>query len=226
MSGTEYDFEPTPGLPQRLPPGEDMLWQGKPDPFILAKRVFRLHWVMTYFAILVLWRLLADIHDGLGILGALSNASTLLVLGLCAVAFFGFLAWMMQRATIYTITTKRIVMRVGAVFEVAINLPFKGLVSADLKKYRDGSGDIILSIVGTGFVSYWMLWPHVRPWRYLNIQPVLRGLASPEPVADMLAEAIARYAANESEEGTDPIAVNRPEPQPQEMEIDGVAPAH
>ena len=30
MSG-DYEFEPVPGLPEELPPGEMLLWQGAPD---------------------------------------------------------------------------------------------------------------------------------------------------------------------------------------------------
>jgi len=33
----EYEYEPVPGLPQRLPQGERILWQGAPDWQTLAR---------------------------------------------------------------------------------------------------------------------------------------------------------------------------------------------
>jgi hypothetical protein len=37
--------------------------------------------------------------------------------------------------------------------------------SADLRLFRDGSGDIPLLLVGETRVGYVTLWPHARPWR-------------------------------------------------------------
>lgn len=221
----EHEFEPTPGLPQRLPPGEKMLWQGKPETLALAKRVFRISWIAGYFAILIIWRIAADIHDGFSVAAALSHASTLAVLMVCAVGFFYFMTWMMARATLYTITSKRVVMRVGAVFDVAVNLPFNGIVKADLVKRRDRTGDIVLSLEGIGHVSYWMLWPHVKPWNFLNVRPALRSLARPEEVAAILSHAVEAHGATRECTAPAPISVDRPDRQPVEAGLGGVAAA-
>jgi hypothetical protein len=39
----EYENEPVRGLPETLPPGETLLWQGEPDWLSMARRTFRLY---------------------------------------------------------------------------------------------------------------------------------------------------------------------------------------
>ena len=50
---TEYENEPIPGLPGRLPPGERILWQGSPEWRALARTAFHTRLVAGYFAALV-----------------------------------------------------------------------------------------------------------------------------------------------------------------------------
>ncbi len=33
----DFDFDPVPGLPERLPAGEEILWQGRPEALTLAR---------------------------------------------------------------------------------------------------------------------------------------------------------------------------------------------
>jgi len=47
--GHEHEFEPEYGLPERLPDGEKMLWQGAPDFKALAIRVFHLRKLALHF---------------------------------------------------------------------------------------------------------------------------------------------------------------------------------
>ena len=56
MSHHDDDFEPVPGLPETLPQGEQMLWQGSPQWWSLALRAFRLREVGVYFGFLMAWR--------------------------------------------------------------------------------------------------------------------------------------------------------------------------
>jgi hypothetical protein len=42
-------------------------------------------------------------------------------------------------------------------------------------------------------VSYFMTWPHVRPWRFFAVQPTLRSLRDGERAASLLAEALSAY---------------------------------
>ena len=41
----EHEFEAALGLPEPLPAGETILWQGAPNWIAMAKHVFRLQWL-------------------------------------------------------------------------------------------------------------------------------------------------------------------------------------
>jgi hypothetical protein len=97
-------------------------------------------------------------------------------------------AWVQARATVYTITNKRVAMRVGAALTITLNLPYTQISSADLDLRKDGSGTIALTTMGDVSFSYLVLWPHVRPWRF-PARPALRCIPNAERVARLLAEA-------------------------------------
>ena len=52
----EHEFEAAPGLPEPLPPGERVLWQGMPDPARLAQTAFHLRGIIVYFALMLALR--------------------------------------------------------------------------------------------------------------------------------------------------------------------------
>jgi len=52
----DFNFEPVRGLPEKLPEGEHILWQGAPDVRALAREALGVRWVAGYFAILTIWR--------------------------------------------------------------------------------------------------------------------------------------------------------------------------
>jgi hypothetical protein len=56
MHHDDFKFEPVPGLPEALPEGEHILWQGRPDSLRLAKDAWNLNWVLGYFIVLAIWR--------------------------------------------------------------------------------------------------------------------------------------------------------------------------
>jgi hypothetical protein len=196
----EHDFEPVRGLPEHLPAGERMLWQGAPRWTALARSVFHLRIVAIYFVVLAVWRIAEDWSADSSAASALMGVLWILVLGLLAVGALAFLGWAMSRATVYTITNQRVVMRVGVALQVIMNLPFKQIRSADLKLYRDGTGDIPLLLAKTAHPSYIIFWPHVRPWHFSPPQPMLRTIPDAGKVAVILADALKAY----SEQCTEP----------------------
>jgi hypothetical protein len=99
------------------------------------------------------------------------------------------MAWLSARATVYTITDKRIVMRIGIVLTVTFNLPFKRITAAGLHLEPDGAGDLPLSLSGDDRIAWLHLWPHARPWRLNKPEPMLRGVADAAEVARLLAQA-------------------------------------
>ena len=80
-------------------------------------------------------------------------------------------------------------MRVGIVLTITFNLPYKSLKSADLKLYKDGTGDIPLQIATEDKIAYFHLWPHARPWRLAKPEPMMRCVPDAEQVAELLTEA-------------------------------------
>ncbi len=189
MSGhDDFAFDALPGLPERPPQGEDILWQGRPGARALARDAYGLYWIAGYFALIILWRAATGYAEG-GMQMALAMGlpyAILAVLGLSVV--FG-LAWVQARTTIYTITTARVVQRIGAALPVTFNLPFAQIGSASAALRRDGTGTIALQTLGETRISYLIAWPHVRPWYMSKTQPALRSIPDAAAVAKLLADA-------------------------------------
>jgi hypothetical protein len=188
---TEYDNEPVPGLPGLLPPGERILWQGAPDWRQLARSAFHTRGIAVYFAALtaIALALASSIgsYVGVGMTAALGTA---------AVALLHLLAWGSARTTIYTLTNRRIVLRIGMAVPKCINLPLTMLASVDLAARADATGDLSLTLLGVPRLGYLALWPHARPLRITRPQPMLRAVPEAASVAAMVARAC--LAANPS----------------------------
>lgn len=194
MSHNDFDFEPIRGLPARLPPGETLLWQGAPDLRALALRTFHLREVAIYFGLLVAWRLATATLDG-GTPQSIALAPLVLILlGAAAVAILILLAWLVAKTTVYSITSRRVLMRIGVALPITFNLPFQVLASASLKLYPDGTGSIPLALNGSNRLAYLVLWPHARPWRLKRAEPTLRFVPEAAAVAKILAHAVAAAA--------------------------------
>ena len=118
-------------------------------------------------------------------------AGVLLVagLGLTAMAALGLLAWLTARTTAYTLTDRRVVMRIGIVLTLTFNLPLKQIQTAGLLLSTKGFGDIPLALSGGNRIGYINLWPHARPWRLANPQPMLRCIPQAQAFAAQLQQA-------------------------------------
>lgn len=187
MGHDDFATEPVRGLPERPPLGEELLWQGRPDALALARDAFKITWVAGYFVALAVWRA-TSVSDG-------SPASVIavmlpyLAIGLVACAILYLMAWVQARATVYTITTARVALRIGAALTVTLNVPFKQVGAAKLATKRNGTGSIALETLGDTRISYLVCWPHVRPWRFAKTQPTLRCIPDAARVAKILADA-------------------------------------
>jgi len=192
----EHDAEPQRGLPERLPDSERLLWQGAPDWRAVANGVFRVHLVGLYFAGLIAWRFWGAFRSGHSLSDAAISAAWLLPIALAGIGLFLCIAWLTARTTVYTITTRRIVMRVGIALPVTVNVPFGIIETAALALRGNGSGDLPVALVARERASYLNLWPHVRPWRFARPEPMLRGLTDANAVAGILADALAASAGS------------------------------
>jgi Bacterial PH domain len=186
----EHDTEPVPGLPELLPAGERILWQGAPRWQSLARRAFHIGNLAIYFGALIVWRAGTLFYDGETPVQVLLAIAWLVPLALAAIGILASIAWLMARTTLYTITNRRIVMRVGVVLTVSFNIPFNIMASAGLRKYGDGTGDMPIALAGEDRISYLHLWPHARPWRVARPQPMLRAVPDVVAVSEILTHAV------------------------------------
>lgn len=188
MSHDDFKFEPVRGLPEQLPEGEHILWQGSPDAGRLARDAWGLRWVAGYFVLLAVWRVGVSSADfPLGI--AVMHALPFLILGLVACAIIYVIAYVQARSTVYTLTNKRVAMRIGAALTMTLNLPYTWIGTAKLELTKSGHGTLAFELIGDSRVSYLMTWPHVRPWYISRTQPALRSIPDAEKVAAIFAEA-------------------------------------
>ena len=188
---SEHDSEPMHGLPAVLPPGETLLWQGSPQWRSLALNAYRVRALAIYFAAIVAARGVYLFAGGATVGETLAGCVGPAAFSLVGLALLTGIAALAARSTVYTLTDRRLVIRQGIALSSALNLPFTVLRSADLRERGDGTGDIALSLLPDQRVSYLWLWPHVRPWRINQPQPMLRSL----PDATLVGEAIGRAFA-------------------------------
>ena len=196
-------FDAPPGLPAPLPAGEHILWQGRPCGFGLAFQAMHLRLVGLWFTGLALWAALPPALNG-----QWTEAATLalptLAIGTGAVLLLALLGWLSARTTTYTITNRRVVMRLGIALPMTLNLPFALVDSAACRLYADGSADLPLRLHAGNRVAYLHLWPHARPWHVNRPEPMLRSIAQGSDVSRILAGALAAHRAD-FEEVTGPV---------------------
>jgi hypothetical protein len=165
------------GLPGPLPVGESIVWQGQPDAGRLLAEAFHARAIGLYFVMLA----------GAGLMmGSLTGALMTLGAGALCLGVLALLARASARSSVYTLTDRRLVLRVGMALPMHFNLPLKQIDAADLRMGANGSGDIALRLAGNGRIAWAMLWPHVRPWRTRQPEPMLRAIPDAEAVARLL----------------------------------------
>ena len=175
------------GIEALLPPGERVLWVGGPARDAVARHVFHARRLALYFAALLALPL-ACTEGGLGAVGV--AAVWVVPLGVATVLFALGLADLVARTTIYAVTDRRVVMRVGIALPVTVNLPLADLDRADLRPRDGGRGDIVLTVGGERRLAWLLLWPHVRPWQFARPQPALLGVPDAAAVGRALAGAL------------------------------------
>jgi hypothetical protein len=204
---SEFHHEPIPGLPENLPAGETLLWQGSPSAVGIARRSLHAGLVAAYFAALIIYGFASAAFDGASLTSEIAPAVRLLIGGAAAIGVLALIARLTQRTTIYTITSRRIVMRYGIALPVTLNVPYRTIGAVDLKLHGDGTGDLALSLSSPERLGFFHLWPHVRPWRFNKPQPSLRSLPDAEKVAEILVKAMSEAAMSD---GTVRIGTSAP----------------
>lgn len=191
----EHDGEPVPGLPAMLPEGEVILWQGAPRWGGIARRALHLRGLALYFALIGVLRGTALAAEGASTTDAVLGGLLMLVVGAVPIALLAGFAVLAARTSLYTITNRRVVMRVGVALPMTISLPFALMQSAGVVKHTDGTGDISMALTAPHRVAWIAVWPHTKSFRLARPEPTLRALADADQAAQILARALAAHAA-------------------------------
>jgi hypothetical protein len=185
----EHEFEAQPGLPEPLPKNEHILWQGKPDLKSFAMHAFHLHWFALYFVAMIALKAIAISRSVGGWGEEWPGFAWALGLSVAALIMMGLLAYWSVHATLYTLTNRRLVMRIGIVLTITFNLPLKRLAQAGIHIYSDGSADIPIVLQPEDKIPFLHLWPHARAWKLAHPQPMMRCVPEGAQVAKLLTEA-------------------------------------
>jgi hypothetical protein len=188
----EHDCDAERGLPEPLPRDERLVWQGSPDWRTLARRAFHVRKLALYFGALLALRAAFVLSGGGSVREAIVAVLWLTPLAAAGLGIVLTLAWLSSRTTVYTLTDKRVVMRIGIVLTVAFNVPLARIASAAVRLEKDGVGDIPLVLAGSDRIAYLHLWPHARPWRLARPEPMLRSVPNAAEVARLFGEAWSR----------------------------------
>jgi hypothetical protein len=185
------------GIDEPLPEGEVILWRGSPQPRAVARHVLHERVWMLYLAVLAVGVAVSawGTHAPGDVLKLMVPPLVLMVVVALMLRMF---ARSIARTSEYILTPRRLVLRAGVAFPIAINIPLRLVDEAGLRVFGDGSGELQLRLSDTVKLAYIALWPHVETLRHLaHPRPKLRGLADPQAVGAALREAIAADAARE-----------------------------
>ncbi|MEP0964708.1 MAG: photosynthetic complex putative assembly protein PuhB [Roseobacter sp.] len=188
MHHDDFKFEPIRGLPEALPADEHILWQGAPNPLRLAKDAWALNWILGYFSLLAMARVIVASGE-VSLTAAMAQGLPFLVAGALVAMIVIGVATVQARSTVYTLTNKRACMRIGAALTMTLNLPYVCLANANAAVRPSGLGTITFELMGDTRLSYLMTWPHVRPWTMRRTQPSFRAIPDAARVAAIFADA-------------------------------------
>jgi hypothetical protein len=146
---------------------------------------------MFYFLALAAWDLSNAALRGDSIVSAIGSAAILLLGGSVGVGILALLAKLAAKTSMYSITSRRLVLRVGVALPITINIPFAAIAGAGLRQRKDGHGDIVMELLPSHRISWIALWPHCAGWSFGRPKPMLRGVADAANVARLLGEAVA-----------------------------------
>jgi len=178
----------------RLMPGEDILWEGRPDWRALARGVLYIGWLTLYLAAMLIWNAANDRMKGLGPFQTLwAEAPLFVVFCVVLAACAGFAVWL-ARTTRYVVTNERCVLHYGVAFQATMSLPFRRFAAVSVRETGDGAADIMLTLKPGARVQFLKVWPHVRPFRFRRAVPMLLGVPDGVRVAALISQAAAHVS--------------------------------
>ena len=208
MGMTEYEDEPVEGLPEHLPEGETMVWQGRPTVAAMAKRVFYIPHLAVYFGLLIAGHTIYRLMEGVSAAQVMGTFVWQAGLAATVVLLLLWLARAYARSVLYTLTSERLVIRSGVALPMMVNIPIEQITAADLRVHRDGTGDILLKASADRKLYWVLLWPNVSAWYSRPVRPLLRGVPDPESAAEAFAAVASQHYRVTTESTTARMAVH------------------
>lgn len=178
------------GVEAPLPDGERVLWQARPARGALALHAFHSRKIAIYFVVLIGLSAAFARSSTDPLATFLDSARWLTAGGVMACAFAFTVAALASRTTLYAITERRVVMKIGIALPIVLNIPLHAIDSVDVKRRADGSGDLALRLDPRNRIAFAVLWPHARAWRIRHPEPVLRGLTDVDAAGATLRQAL------------------------------------
>jgi hypothetical protein len=149
-------------LPAPLPAGEEVLWEGAPRTWSFLRQVAHPRILAAYVALLVLSCVYTGAHGG-DLHGALVASGKFTGLSVVAFVLLAGIARLQVGSTDYIITNRRVMITFGAALGKTLQIPFTSIEAAALRAHGDGTGDLVLTLVPSQKVNFFLLWPNVRP---------------------------------------------------------------
>jgi len=209
MGMTEYEDEPVEGLPDYLPEGETLVWQGRPTVAAMARRVFFIPHLALYFGLLIAGHAVYRLMEGVSAAQVMGTFVWQAGLAATVLVLLAWLARSYAASVMYTLTSERLVIRSGVALPMMVNIPIEQITAADMRVYRDGTGDIVLTPIADRKLHWVLLWPNVSAWYSRPIRPLLRGLAEPHRAADAFAAVASQhYRVTAGEQVAVPVRVH------------------
>lgn len=194
-NGHEHEFEPEYGLPEKLPQDERILWQGSPETGLVFRHVFHGWGLAIYFVLILLARGGQQYSESGSAAQAVVAALWLVPVFALGLLLFWAMAYLVAKTTVYTLTSRRVAMRIGIVLNLTLNLPLARMQAAQVRPLsqrpgeEEGPGEIALILHSEDKVAYPHLWPHARPWHFAQPQPMLRALPAVKGLGQLLTQA-------------------------------------
>jgi hypothetical protein len=189
------DAERRAGLTDPLPAGETILWQVQPEPKRMGSSVFHYRWLALYVAGAMVLGLMAARQSGYPFGEGLATVVLAIPLAAIGFALLETIGRLTARAATYTLTNRRLILKIGIALDMTISIPLSAVTNASVRKGKGAGGDIALSVKNGGGVGYMALWPHARPWHVSVPQPMLRALPDVEGAAALIGDVLAQFNA-------------------------------
>jgi hypothetical protein len=170
-----------------IPLEEKIYWTGKPNWKSFGYHAFGIKYFLIYFFVCALYAV-SQIESSFSFERLLINYTPYLVSGTLAAMIIFLLAYFSARHTCYVITEKRIVIRTGVALVFLLNMPFKNILSIDMKVLAQGRGNLTFKVRSKKRIPFFSCWPSVKAGVFLEPVPAFRSIMDIEKVGQTISE--------------------------------------